>query len=175
MVARIPAGCSPVRMAILPDGSRIYVTARNANAVLAFDAAKLVSDEKNASVGIAQVGAAPAPIAVVDHGKKVIVGNSNRFGNSGSAQDLVVLDARRIERDASAVLGFVRAGAFPRGMNVTTDEQTLFVVNFGSNSLQVIDLRNLPMEAEPRPLCDSGTRWAVRDVHVLRSLIRVGP
>ena len=42
VVARVPAGCSPVRMAISPDGDRIYVTARNSNAVLAFDTAKLL-------------------------------------------------------------------------------------------------------------------------------------
>src|ERR1039458_7720447 len=55
VVARVPAGCSPVRMAITPDGARIYVTARNSNAVLAFDAAKLLSDPEH-EIGERRVG-----------------------------------------------------------------------------------------------------------------------
>jgi DNA-binding beta-propeller fold protein YncE len=43
VAARIPAGCSPVRMAISPAGDRIYVTARNSNGVVAFDTAKLLT------------------------------------------------------------------------------------------------------------------------------------
>ena len=46
VVARVPAGCSPVRMAISPVGDRIYVTARNSNAVLVFDTGKLVSEPR---------------------------------------------------------------------------------------------------------------------------------
>jgi len=34
VVGRVPAGCSPVRMAISPSGDRIYATARNSNAVV---------------------------------------------------------------------------------------------------------------------------------------------
>lgn len=73
------AGCSPVRMAISPDGRRIYVTARNTNAVEAVDATKLFSDPDPARVGLAPVGEAPVPVAVIDGGKKVVAGNSNRF------------------------------------------------------------------------------------------------
>src|ERR1039457_7442821 len=82
-------------MAITPDGARIYVTARNSNAVLAFDTAKLLSDAGHARVGEASVGAAPVPIAVVDSGRKVVAGNSNRFGASTAAQSLLVLDAAK--------------------------------------------------------------------------------
>src|SRR5213082_1644656 len=41
VVAKVPAGCSPVRMAISPAGDYVYVTARNSNAMLAFNTAKL--------------------------------------------------------------------------------------------------------------------------------------
>src|ERR1039457_6502226 len=110
VVARVPAGCSPVRMAITPDGARIYVTARNSNAVLAFDTAKLLSDAGHARVGEASVGAAPVPIAVVDSGRKVVAGNSNRFGASTAAQSLLVLDAAKMEAGTDAVLGAITAG-----------------------------------------------------------------
>ena len=144
VVARIPAGCSPVRMAITPDGARIYVTARNSNAVLAFDTAKLLSDAGHARIGEAPAGAAPVPIAVVDAGRKVIAGNSNRFADSSAPQSLVVLDAAKMEAGTDAALGAIPAGAFPREMALSADGHTLFLTNFGSHTLQVIDVDRLP-------------------------------
>ncbi len=140
---RIPAGCSPVRMAISPEGDRIYVTARNSNAVLAFDTTKLLSDAQHAQIGMAPLGAAPVPIAVVDHGNKVVAGNSNRFAGPKSAQTLVILDAATIQDGAAAQLGTIPVGAFPREMSVSARGDTLFLTNFGSNSLQVIDVERL--------------------------------
>ena len=54
-----------MRMAISPDGHRIYVTARNSNAVEALDTAKLLADPDHARVGMAPVGEAPVPVAVI--------------------------------------------------------------------------------------------------------------
>jgi DNA-binding beta-propeller fold protein YncE len=141
--ARVPAGCSPVRMAISPSGDRVYVTARNSNAVVAFDAARLVSDPSHARVGMAAVGSAPVPIAVVSGGKTVVAGNSNRFAGGNDAQSLTLLDAARIQGSQDAVTGTVPAGAFPRELRLSADGQTLFLTNFGSNSLQVMDVERL--------------------------------
>jgi DNA-binding beta-propeller fold protein YncE len=143
VAARIPAGCSPVRMAISPAGDRIYVTARNSNAVVAFDTAKLLSDAEHARVGMAPVGTAPVPIAVVDDGSKVVAGNSNRFAGSTSHETLTILDATKIQEGAAAVLGTIPAGAFPREMHVSADGRTLFLTNFGSNSLQIMSVDHL--------------------------------
>lgn len=152
VAAQVPAGCSPVRMSISPSGDRIYVTARNNNAVLEFETAKLISDGAHAMAGLAPVGDAPVPVMVVDQGRKVIVGNSNRFaGRGGAAQSLVVLDAAKIPRGMSAVLGTIPAGSFPREMAVSSDQRTLFLTNFGSNSLQVIDVARLPIDSKLPP------------------------
>ena len=147
VASRVPAGCSPVRMAISPAGDRVYVTARNSNAVVAFDAGKLVSDPAHARLGMAPVGAAPVPIALLDGGKKVVAGNSNRFAGGGSAQSLTVLDTAKISGNADAVIGDIPAGAFPRELRVSPDGQTLYLTNFGSNSLQVMDVARL----DPKP------------------------
>jgi len=146
VAARVPAGCSPVRMSISPKGDRIYVTARNINAVLEFDTAKLVSDGAHAMVGMAPVGNAPVPVMVVDKGKRLVVGNSNRYEGKGAPESLVVLDAARIHEGISAVQGTVPAGSFPREMEVSADKRTLFLTNFGSNSLQVIVIAHLPID-----------------------------
>jgi len=118
--------------------------------VLAFDTAKLLSDPDHTRVGEAPVGAAPVPIAVVDAGRKVIAGNSNRFAASNAPQNLVVLDAAKMEAGTDAALGTIAAGSFPREMAVSADGHTLFLTNFGSNSLQLIDVDRLPLAPSRR-------------------------
>jgi DNA-binding beta-propeller fold protein YncE len=151
VAGRIPAGCSAVRMAISPDGSRIYVTARNDNAVGVFDTSKLLADPAHARLGTASVGEAPVPVAVIDHGRKVVVGNSNRFAAATAPQTLSVLDAAKMEQPgADATLGTLPSGAFPREFSVSSDGQTLFLTNAGSSSLQVLDIGQLPNEPARR-------------------------
>jgi DNA-binding beta-propeller fold protein YncE len=144
IAARVPAGCSPVRADISPKGDRLFVAARNSNAVVAFDAAKLVSDGAHARIAVIPVGPAPVPVAVIDGGTKVVAGNSNRFAAPNAPQTLTVLDAGKLQSGAGAVLGTVQAGAFPREMRVSADGNTLFFTNAGSNSLQVLDVKHLP-------------------------------
>jgi DNA-binding beta-propeller fold protein YncE len=138
-------------MAISPDGSRIYVTARNSNAVEVFDTAKLLSDPDHARVGMAPVGEAPVPVAVIDGGKKVVAGNSNRFAGGNAPQTLSVLDAAKLEQNGlehkrpDALLGTIPTGAFPRELSVSADGHTLFLTNSGSSSLQVMDIDHLPV------------------------------
>jgi DNA-binding beta-propeller fold protein YncE len=151
VAARIPAGCSPVRMTSSPKGDRIYVSARNSNAVLEFDTSKLVSDSAHAMVGIAPTGDAPVPVMAIDKGKRIAVGNSNRFAGRGEPQALTVLDAAKISQGLAAVQGIVPAGSFPREMAVSADERTLFLTNFGSNSLQVLDIAHLPVDPKLPP------------------------
>jgi DNA-binding beta-propeller fold protein YncE len=151
VAARVPAGCSAVRMAISPSGDRIYVTARNSNAVVAFDTAKLLSDVDHARLGMTPVGEAPVPVAVIDGGKKVVAGNSNRFAGGNAPQTLSVLDAAKIEqKGADASLGTIPSGAFPRELNVSADGHTLFLTNAGSSSLQVMSVDHLLDAAGPQ-------------------------
>ena|ERR1700677_852762 len=146
VVARVPAGGSPVRMAISPDGRRIYVTARGSNAVLVFDAGKLVTDPGHAKEATIPVGAAPVPLAIIQHGRTLVVGNSDRFGGDASKPSyLSVLDIAKMGQGDS-VAGRVEAGAFPREMCVSSDGTTLFLTNFMSGSLEVIDAENPPIE-----------------------------
>ena len=145
IVASAPAGCSPVRLVLSPDGSRAYVTARNSNALHVFDTGKLAGDPKNALIARVPVGTAPVGVAVVNGGRQVIVTNSNRFaGSTSDGQSLTVIDAGRVSGGAGAVVGSVPAGAFPRELRATPDGRTLVLTNFGSRTVQMIDLARLP-------------------------------
>ncbi len=148
IVHSIPAGCSPVRLVLSPDGERAYVTARNSNALLVFDVAKLLDDGAHAVIGRVPVGPAPVGIAVTNDGSRVIVTNSNRFaGTRNDRESLTVIDASRVADGAAAVVGSIPAGAFPREMRVTADGGTLILTNFASREIEMVNLGLLPNRA----------------------------
>ena len=141
VLARIPAGCSPVRLALSPGDDRTYVTARNSNALVVFDTAKLLFGGDGARIASVPVGSSPVGVIVVENGAKIIVTNSNRFaGNENDHQTLTVIDSAKITSGAAAVAGSIPAGAFPRELHATQDGHTLLLTNFTSNTLEVIDL-----------------------------------
>jgi DNA-binding beta-propeller fold protein YncE len=147
VASRVPAGCSPVRMAVMPGGERVFVTARNSNALLGFDTSKFSGDPSHALVGTVPVGVAPVGVAAVNRGKLVLVTNSNRFSSDRTArQTITVIDASKIGAGQAALMGSIRAGAFPREFGQSPDRRTLFVANYNSNELEVIDLARLPLE-----------------------------
>lgn len=142
IIATTPAGCNPVRVEVSPDGEIAYVTARGDNAVLVFETRKLLSaDAGSARVGQVEVGTAPVGMAFIDHGHRLVVANSNRFqGPAGSPQSLTVIDTARLSEGAAAVVGAIPAGLFPRELHVSADGATLFVANYSSQALEVVDL-----------------------------------
>ncbi|HEY2162417.1 MAG TPA: YncE family protein [Gemmatimonadaceae bacterium] len=147
VIAAVGAGCNPVRLVLSPTGDRAYVSARNSNALLVFDRAKLLDDPGHSLVATVPVGTAPVGIAVVDSGRAIIVTNSNRFGGTGAADkpSLTVIDASKVGDGAGAVIGSIPSGNFPREMRVTADGKTVVLTNFGSRTIEVVDLaRALP-------------------------------
>ena len=144
IVANVPAGCSPVRLAISPSGDRVYVTARNSNSLLAFDTNAMRADVEHAQLGKVPVGSAPVGVAVVDDGKFVLVTNSNRFAKDQTArQTVTVIEASRVSEGQAAILGTLPAGIFPREFGQSQDGRTLFVANYLSNELEVIDVNRI--------------------------------
>jgi DNA-binding beta-propeller fold protein YncE len=147
VLRRIPGGCNPVRVALSPAGDRLYATARDSNALLVFDTAKLLSGAMDSLIASITVGASPVGVLATGDGTKIIVTNSDRFSSSGRSenQTLCVVDAAKVSAGADAVLGTVEVGGFPRELRLTADGKTLLVTNFGTNSLSLIDLARLPL------------------------------
>ena len=135
-----PSSCN----ATAPSPS-VTITSRADNRVLTFDTEKLRTDPDHALLRATTVGPAPVPIAVIDGGRKILAGNSNRFAGGNAPETLTVLDAAKIESGSDAVLGTIPTGAFPREMDISADGQTLFLTNAGSHSLQITDLQHLPL------------------------------
>jgi DNA-binding beta-propeller fold protein YncE len=144
VVARVPSGGSPVRSALSPDGNRLFVTARNGNNLLAFDTADLIQRPARAKATRIRVGSSPVPVAVVSDGHYVVVGNSDRFNaNAPRSSTLTVLDATRIGSGQDPKLGEIRCGAFPREFHASQDGKTLYLTNFRSGTLQVMDVARI--------------------------------
>ncbi len=146
VIGAVPAGCNPVRLVTSPSGDVAYVSARTDNMVLAFDTRKLLADPAHALIGRVPVGDAPVGLAVFDDGARLVVTNSNRFGDSNAVQSLTIIDTKKISGGEEAILGSVPAGIFPRELKLTEDQQALLLTNFGSKTLAVIDVARLPLE-----------------------------
>ena len=147
VLKRLPAGCSPVRLALSPAGDFLYVTARSSNQVEVFETAKMLSDPAHSMIATVPTGKAPVGIAVADGGKKIFVANSNRFaGSSGSNETLTVIDATKVSTGATAVLGTLPAQSFPRELASSPDGRTIYLSNFNSNSVEVIDVERMPVK-----------------------------
>jgi DNA-binding beta-propeller fold protein YncE len=137
------AGRAPVRAALSPDGAVLWVTARGSNSLLAFDTANLLSDTCDPLLANIAVGPAPVGLTIVRGGAGIAVADSNRFADPRGNQTVSFVNAARaLAGDATAVVGQVGVGAFPREMD--SDENDVFVSNANSASVSAVDLQTLP-------------------------------
>ena len=150
VIARVPAGKNPVRVALSHDGSIAWATARASNALLAFDAAALRKDPRSARRATFPVGFAPVGVALVAGDQIAVVANSNRFAGGDAAQTVSVLDTEAVLAGRPATLGTIQVGAFPREFGAAARGDTLFLTNFGSGTVTLIDAAVL-RDALPRP------------------------
>ena len=73
-------------------------------------------------------------IAVVNDGKTILVGNSNRFAvGKAKPESISVIDAT-----SHRVTGKLPAGAFPRDIVLSPDGRAIYIANFASHSIAVL-------------------------------------
>ena len=143
VLSLVPGGCEPVRLVLSDDGAIAYVSARGGDEVLAFDTGRLQGDPARALLGQVPAGAAPVGLAI--GAGRLIVASSNRFGAPGAPQHLTILDSDwQAWGHGSVLTAEVRAGSFPREERLSLDGETLYVTNFNSNQLEMVDLTRLP-------------------------------
>ncbi len=143
VLGRVPAGCTPVRLDITPDGRSVWTTVRMADAVAGYDAAKLLEDPEHARIAWVPVGPAPIGIVITRDGSFVLNTNSNRFrADTGYPQTVTVVDRERAIRGDASVVGSIAAGIFPRQLSLSVDGKDLFITNYLSNTVESIQLNN---------------------------------
>jgi DNA-binding beta-propeller fold protein YncE len=144
VLARATAGCSPTRVIVSADGNVVWVSARSSDELLAFSANRLRSDPSRALLSATRVGEAPVGTALVDQGRQIVVTDSNQFDTPGARSGLTVVDTAAALAGRPALLGVVKAGAFPRLLSIAQDGKTLLITNFASRQLESIQLDQLP-------------------------------
>ena len=115
---------SPLDIAVSPDGSWLYVTAEEGDALLVVDphGARVVDE--------IAVGKRPHSVVLSRDGNTAYV--SNRWSNTVSVIDLAIHRITRI----------LEVGSGPAGLAVGPDGLFLYVANSVSNDISIIDLRS---------------------------------
>ena len=139
VVARLAAGCSPVRVVVTANGATVWVSVRGEDRVVAFDAAKIRSDPTHAFVTQAAVGSAPVGMALLAHDSLLAVANSNRFDTGSTASTVTVLQLGAAPSPHSSFA----TGSFPREFSVSPNGSVLFLTNYNSRTVEMIDVGRL--------------------------------
>jgi DNA-binding beta-propeller fold protein YncE len=148
VVAKAPAGCDAVRLVLAPKADVAFVTARGDNEVLALDTGKLLTDPMHAKLARLKIGQSPVGVIVDQSGDRLYVTSSNRFANDANDRQFVaVIDASGAKDGKLLPLGRIPAGAFPRELHFTNDQETLIITNFLSKTVELVDLRKVKLDA----------------------------
>jgi DNA-binding beta-propeller fold protein YncE len=139
VLATASAMQQPVRVAVSPSGTVVWVTARASDRLLAFSAAKLLTDATHSLQVSVRVGAAPVGVAVSPDGSHVIVADSNRYNLQGAQGAITDVDAYAALTHHPAILATLPAGLFPREIAVEPNGVAL-ISNFDSDQLETTDL-----------------------------------
>jgi serine/threonine protein kinase/DNA-binding beta-propeller fold protein YncE len=137
------AGCDPVRT--ITDGTTVWVTSRESNALLGFSARRLLSDPGHALEAQVDVGPAPIGETFARSGSRtrILVADSD-LQHQGAKSTVAVVDPAKALRRQPALVGYVSTGQLPRQFTIQPDGKTALVTNDGSGQLQAIDLATVP-------------------------------
>ncbi|CAF9935896.1 hypothetical protein IMSHALPRED_010384 [Imshaugia aleurites] len=152
LISQVAAGCGPVRVLVSRDDQVVWVTARESNALLAFDASKLISNQSAAALlASVQVGTSPVGLRFAGaNERRILTANSNRFASldpalyGNATTGLSVVDVDAAIRGEQANLGQIPTGLFPRELALSPDGKTILVSDYGSFMIQAIDVSTLP-------------------------------
>jgi DNA-binding beta-propeller fold protein YncE len=148
VVAHVAAGCEPVRVAVSPSGSTVWVTAQESNALLGFSVASLRDDPARALRAVVRVGSEPTGLILVDNGRLALVGNSNRGLVPGTGSDvpqtISVISTAAALNGRPAIVGAVTAGLFPRDLTFDQATGQILLGNFNSDTIE-----EFPVPANP--------------------------
>jgi DNA-binding beta-propeller fold protein YncE/tRNA A-37 threonylcarbamoyl transferase component Bud32 len=134
----VRAGCGPGQVVVSRDSQDVWLTVGGGNAVVAYSAAKLLTDPRHALVARTAVGGRPAGLVFYDHGLRILV------ADSGPGPGAAVIDVPEALAARPALLGNVSSGAAPAAVTLYPGGKTLLITDAGSGQVQVISVARLP-------------------------------
>jgi DNA-binding beta-propeller fold protein YncE/tRNA A-37 threonylcarbamoyl transferase component Bud32 len=144
VVRVVKAGCGPDRVAISKDSRDIWVTVGGSNALVAYSAAKLLTDPRHALIARVAVGELPLGLVFFDHGNRLLVADSNRDQLAGRAANVALVNVPDALHGKPALLGTAGSGAGAGQVTLYPGGKTLLVADTGSGQVQVIKVTGLP-------------------------------
>lgn len=123
-------GCNPVRVAISPSGTLVWVTARADNALMKIH----IDGDGHASIGAFPVGKSPVGVVVRPDGKQVWVALSDRFDKNGAGE----LAALTHFEGPQIKLMTVPSSGFPRELSFLPDGRTLVATLFAAGLVELV-------------------------------------
>jgi serine/threonine-protein kinase len=144
IVSIAPAGCSPVRVITSADGSDVWVTSRESDALLGFSATSLRANPKHALIARVNVGTAPIGLIMIENGSRMVIADSNVHSQPGAISSLAVVSTSAALAGKPALLGYISTGLVPREFAITPDGKTLLVTNNDGHQVQAIAVSSLP-------------------------------
>jgi DNA-binding beta-propeller fold protein YncE len=144
IVHTVAAGCGPARVMPAADGTHVWVTAGAGNALLAYSAAKLISDPAHALIARVALGQVPLGMVMVSNGERIVIADSNRGGVPGAISNLAVVDVSKALARQPALIGLIKSGTTPRQFALEPNGTTLLVTNTDSHQVQAVDISHLP-------------------------------
>jgi serine/threonine protein kinase len=136
------AGCAPARV-IVSRGGDVWVADRDANTLVAFSAAKLLSEPSHSIIARVSVGQNPIGLSFVDGGQDILVADTNTRGAPRPGNLALVSTELALQGGGQALVGFLPSGQEPREVGMTPGG-VLQVTENGSGQLQAIEARSLP-------------------------------
>jgi len=144
LVSSTAAGCAPARVIVSADGSNVWVTDRDSNALVAFSAAALARKAEHPLVAKVTVGQKPIGLSFVNGGSEIVVADANSGGLSGADNLVLVSTQLALHGKSGALSGFIPTGQQPRDLALEPDGKTLLSTDTKSGQLLAIDVRSLP-------------------------------
>ncbi|KAI4601539.1 hypothetical protein KJ359_011669 [Pestalotiopsis sp. 9143b] len=139
----VSAGCHPVRIVMGTGEDHVWVSTRESNSLMVYEADKLDCEEtaNDALVSSIQVGTSPVSLAVV--GNFVLTADSNRWGYDNTTTGLSVVSTNSVAQGKLVNYPQIPTGLFPREFGLSPDGNTLLVSEFDSYSIRAIDVSPL--------------------------------
>ena len=143
VVARTRAGCGSARVLVSGGGKVVWVTARQSDSLLGFNALRLRTEPARALIARVMVGEMPLGETLADHGARILVADSNLKHLAGVTSSLAVVSTADALSGKPALLGYLPVGPVPRQFAVEPGGRVVLVTVQGAHTLEAVNVGGL--------------------------------
>jgi serine/threonine-protein kinase len=138
------AGCGVARVIVSADGSDVWVTDRDSNALLAFSASALVNHPSHSLIARVGVGQGPLGLSFFNGGREILVADANLRRVAGADNLAVVSTQLALQGKPGALRGFITTDKVPRALAIEPGGHTLLLSEWAAGRMQAIEVGSLP-------------------------------